>query len=427
MPPPSDTAWGNVKFGNDSSVWVLARDERSGEPLGIVNFVAASPARSATAWPVRLLQPAATPTPFFCPPPGPPPTPIPWLPPKVGAVDFVYVANAMSDDLWGYWVGKHGRLTQVRGSPFAHGKPVRLTIDPAGHHLYAGTWYDGIFAYTIDARSGTLRLVPGSPFASGTGPTTVRFDRSGRHAYGANVNGKSITGYAVDGESGALRPLSWSPLPLNRWPFELAMNPTRDLAYVVTEKDIEAFAVSSDGALHRVSTQALGRRGGSVLLIDRRARWAYLSNEHPSAISVYGVDPHTGLLTPPTTPNVSAGTDARWAATDPLGRFLYLSFVPESGAGPAVLGYRIDSRTGALQPLPTSPYAGAGLGNGITVTPDGAFLYVTNFSSKSISGSRIDRTTGALWPMPGSPFEAGNTPDEIISCRRAGDRCVAAP
>ncbi|HEV3092558.1 MAG TPA: beta-propeller fold lactonase family protein [Candidatus Cybelea sp.] len=423
-PPPWQT-WSGVKFGGDSSAWMLARDDRNGEPLGIVNFVPAVSARSATAWPVGFLQPIPTPTPFFCPPPAPPPTPIPPLPPKVGAVDFVYVANAMSDDLWGYWADKHGRLTQVRGSPFPHGKPVHLTIDPAGRHLYAGTWYDGIFAYSIDARSGTLRLVPGSPFAAGIGPTTVRFDRGGRYAYGANLNGKSITGYAVDPKSGALRPLSWSPLALGRWPFELAMNPKRNLAYVVSEQDIETFALSDDGALQRVSTQPVPRRGGSVFLIDRRARWAYLSNQDPTTIALYGIDPHTGLLSAPTTPNAAAAADVRAAASDPLGRFLYLTGVPESGNGPSVLGYRIDPETGALRPLPASPYANAGLGNGITVTPDGAFLYVTNFASRSLTGSTIDRATGALWPIPGSPFEAGNTPDEIISCRRVGDRCAA--
>lgn len=423
MRPPPSESW-NVKIGPHSSVWALVSDAGTGQSAGIVNFVPAA-AGGTTAWPLR--SPAPMPTPLRCPPPTPPPSPTPPLPPKSGAVSFVYVANAMSHDLWGYWTDKNGRLTPVRGSPLQPGDgPEHLTIDPAGRRLYVGTWYDGIFVYSIDAQSGTLHLVRGSPFAVGIGSTVV-FDRSGRYAYAQNLNERGvpdgIKGYAVDGETGALRPLGWS-LPLNRWRFGLTMNPQRDLAYIVTEPDVETFRISGSGAMTHPSTLAL-KGPGTNLLIDPAARWAYQRDGYTGTITIYGIDPRTGMLLPPTVPAVSAGSDAGALAFDPRARFFYVANMASAEKRSVVSEYRVDPKTGMLRRQPTSVFAGTGFGNAITITPDGTLLYITNSTSKSIAGFKIDRATGALRPVPGSPFNTGDTPDEIISCLRAGDRCLA--
>ena len=426
MRPRPSESW-NLKLGPDSSIWALVSDVATGQSLGIVNFVPAA-SGNATAWPFRPPT-MPTPIPLRCPPPTSPPTPTPPLPPKSGAVSFVYVANAMSHDLWGYWTDRNGRLTPVRGSPLQPGDgPEHLTIDPAGRHLYVGTWYDGIFVYSIDARSGTLHLVRGSPFAAGIGSTVV-FDRSGRYAYAPNLNERGvpegIKGYAVDGETGALRPLGWS-LPLNRWRFGLTINRQRDLAYIVAEPDVETFGISSSGAMTHHSTLAL-KGPGTNLLIDPAARWAYQRDGYTGTITTYGIDQRTGVLLPPTVPAVSAGSDAGAMAFDPRARFFYVANAASAEKRLVVSEYRVDPKTGMLRRQPTSAFSGTGFGNGITITPDGAFLYITNSTSKSISGFKIDRATGALRPVPGSPFNAGDTPDEIISCVRAGNSCMAAP
>jgi 6-phosphogluconolactonase (cycloisomerase 2 family) len=114
-------------------------------------------------------------------------------------------------------------------------------------------------------------------------------------------------------------------------------------------------------------------------------------------------------------------------AIDPSGRFFYVTSIPKMRNGPTISGFRVDSRTGALRNLPTSPFSGAGGGNGLNITPDGAFLYATNVSGKTIAGFAIDQLTGALWRLPHSPFKAGDTPDQVVSCRRIGDSCKATP
>ncbi len=76
----------DVRFGADSSLWLVVRDARTDQSLGIVNFVPVPARRSATAWSFKPLAATASPTPFApCPRPTTPPTPTPSLPPKGGA------------------------------------------------------------------------------------------------------------------------------------------------------------------------------------------------------------------------------------------------------------------------------------------------------------------------------------------------------
>lgn len=416
---PEQDRRSDVKFGPDSSLWVLAHDARTGRSQGMVNFAPAAMPRSATAWPFQPLPSTATATPFvFCPPPTP--TPPPPLPPKSGPIDFVY---EVGDGIRAYWAGSDGQLKPVRGSPFgANTSPLSLAFDPAGRRLYAGGWGQGIIIYDIDARSGALRPISGSPFPTDYEPQ-VAIDRNGAYLFAGSPNGKTITGYSIDAQSGALRPLASSPLQMNGHLFWMTVNPRRDLVYVMLPHDVQTYDTRG-GVLTRLSTLALARRGNLYdLFIDPRGRWAYLIDPR-GAIAIYGIDASTGLLTAPSVPAVKVAKGLHAIATDPRGRFLYVVNFRGGEKEGSIFGYRIDSQTGALRPLPTSPFAVTDPG-ATTITLDGAFLYTTNSSSKSISGFKIDRMTGALWPIAHSPFAAGDTPEGIISCRRVGDRCIS--
>lgn len=101
-------------------------------------------------------------------------------------------------------------------------------------------------------------------------------------------------------------------------------------------------------------------------------------------------------------------------------QFVYAS--SNSVSGNAVVGYKIASG-GDLKPLPGSPFATAGLGqgntllvssdSGIAVSADNRFLFVPNRGSNDISVFRI-RADGTLASVPGSPFPTGGvTPTSL--------------
>jgi DNA-binding beta-propeller fold protein YncE len=96
--------------------------------------------------------------------------------------EFVYVANTerISDNVSAYSIGKNGALTPVPGSPFATGSfPTSVAVDPRGEFVYVtntGIGGNNVSAYSI-GKNGTLTPVPGSPFAAGTEPLKVAITR----------------------------------------------------------------------------------------------------------------------------------------------------------------------------------------------------------------------------------------------------------
>ena len=85
--------------------------------------------------------------------------------------------------------------------------------------------------------------------------------------------------------------------------------------------------------------------------------------------------------------------------TTPNGKFLY-ALAPGSNGG-MIVGYSVDASGGLTQV--GSPLSGTGI---ITFAEDidesGKFMYAGTDSG--IVGYQIDQTTGALSPVPGSPY-----------------------
>lgn len=101
-------------------------------------------------------------------------------------------------------------------------------------------------------------------------------------------------------------------------------------------------------------------------------------------------------------------------------QFIYA--VSNASSGNSVLGYRV-APNGSLAPLPGSPYATNGLGqgvsllvsgdNGIVVSEDHRFLFAPNRGSNDIAVFRIG-ADGSLKSVRGSPFPTGGvTPTSL--------------
>ncbi|RFC36553.1 MAG: Lactonase, 7-bladed beta-propeller [Candidatus Nitrotoga sp. LAW] len=69
---------------------------------------------------------------------------------------------------------------------------------------------NNVSAYTIDAGTGTLTPVAGSPFTAGMAPTSVTISPNGAFAYVANIGGGG-SAYAINAVTGALTPVAGSP------------------------------------------------------------------------------------------------------------------------------------------------------------------------------------------------------------------------
>jgi lactonase family protein with 7-bladed beta-propeller len=101
------------------------------------------------------------------------------------------------------------------GSPTSTGgdSPQGIRVTPDGKFVVVvnqGT--SNVSVYSLDASTGALAAVPGSPFASGSAPGPVAIDPSGKFVFVGDTGGNSLSAYTID-SAGSLTPVTGTPLP----------------------------------------------------------------------------------------------------------------------------------------------------------------------------------------------------------------------
>jgi 6-phosphogluconolactonase len=231
---------------------------------------------------------------------------------------FVLVANYSGGNVAVLPVRKGGGLgkaTDVRqdsGSgpnrerqegPHAH----CVVLAPSNRHAYScdlGT--DKVMVYDFDSRLG--KLVPAAQgFVSlkpGSGPRHLTFDRAGRFAYVLSELASTVTAFARDGSTGALRELNTYPM---------------------------------------LPADFKGENTGADLHLTPDGRFLYCSNRGHDSIALFRVDARSGALdasghTP------TGGSTPRNFAVDPTGQYLLVANQKSDN----VVTFRVDPSTGAL-------------------------------------------------------------------------------
>lgn len=223
--------------------------------------------------------------------------------------------------------------------------------------------------------------------------------------------GAQIFGYSIDQTNGALTPLSGSPFSFgtNLSFFGLVATPNGQFLYVPDANQIDALSVdSTTGVPSIIPGSPFAAAGNEQLVVDPSGEFVYASDGNPpGGILAFAVGP-TGALTPVpgspfVIPNQSVSNSEPYGIVD-TGKFVYAALFGSS----EIAAFSIDSSTGALTPVPGSPFpSDEALPTILTFT--GNFLYVINATDGSISGYAINPASGALTPIPGSPFGSENT------------------
>lgn len=182
------------------------------------------------------------------------------------------------------------------------------------------------------------------------------------------------------------------------------------LLYSVSGTTMEAAGLTSKGVFGHLSpftSPAIAGSGADDMYIVNQ-KFVYIPQSSTQTVEGFTITRNTGALTPiPGSPfSVTSGSDT--IASDPKGRFLFIG--NEGGGG--IAAFTIDQTTGALTPSPGSPYLIVGISSAdvFTVDGNGKFLYVgeqNDTASALVHGFSIDQTTGALTQLTGSPFSLG--------------------
>ena len=111
-----------------------------------------------------------------------------------------------------------GTLTRIQGSAFPAPVIGQLVMAPGGEFLYAlDTLAKAVSVLKIDRATGALSAIAGSPFTVGSNPSWISVSPTGRSLLVADPgslvnNGTDTIGiYAIDAVTGALAPIAGSP------------------------------------------------------------------------------------------------------------------------------------------------------------------------------------------------------------------------
>src|SRR6266571_4007470 len=153
---------------------------------------------------------------------------------------IAYVTLPTSNSIAAFRVSNHsGKFTSVVGSPFAAGisevmprtpagiSPVALAMDSAGTFLFAGNVSSSnISVYSINASTGVLTEVSGSPFptSAGASPVALTVSPSGKYLYVASSTLGLVFGYSIGSGTGVLQQVPDSPFTVGSGPFSVAVD-----------------------------------------------------------------------------------------------------------------------------------------------------------------------------------------------------------
>lgn len=215
----------------------------------------------------------------------------------------------------------------------------------------------------INATTGALTIVPGSPFPADPSPTSIAVDPSGRFVYVPSNTANTISGYTINPASGALTPIPGSPFP--------------------------------------AGNVGLSGTEPSAIIVDPTGKFAYAMNSNANFVSGYKINATSGALTPIPVSPCSTGGAPRAAAINSTGRLIYVV------DGFNVFGCLIDPLTGALTPLLDSPFPGGAAPISIRVHVSGKFVYVLD-AAGFIRRYAADPNSGMLTFLDATEVPGGN-------------------
>lgn len=331
--------------------------------------------------------------------------------------EFVYVTNGGSDNVSAYSVDQlNGALIKVHGSPFLAGQsPVAVAVDSASKFAYVVNQhyphrYGNISGYTIDATTGALARVSGSPFLSGNSPYNIAI--SGRYLYVPCIFSDNVVGYTIQ-TTGALKKIGdFGP---DAQPEGLAVDPSGSFVYVTNSEtnNVTAYAINyGTGELKRIANYKADTTP-EFPAVDPSGTYLYVPNTNANDISAYRINSNSGRLTKISGSPFAGGVNPRGVAIDPQDKFAYVT----DPGGDDISGYKIDPSSGALTQVQGSPFAAGAGPDQLVTSASGKFVYAANTGSNNISAYRINQFSGALRQVPGSPFAAGTGPTGITAAR----------
>ena len=355
------------------------------------------------------------------------------------AQNFVYTNDDIPSFIGGNTVSGFsvnpttGALTLVSGSPFAtlglglgggFFSTNRTRAGIVGNCLFASNGLSNdVSAFTIDTTTGVLTLVPGSPFATGGSGDglgiAVAPTPNGMFLITANAGSNNASVFSV--ASGcALSLIAGSPFPLMSTPDGIKVSPNGSFLAVAEGFQYEMLSIASSGSLTSIGGFPItGGNFGAGVDINCPTSLLYgaEANFGMNIVDGYSIS-STGTLTPvagsPFENSLGSNSNVvllgAKPGTKPLARNKF-AFVSNQVSN--TVSVFSAAKSGKLSAVGAFPIRNTLFPAGMDTSPDGSFLYVSNFQAAvnvfSVSGK------GQLTEVGGSPFPTGTNTLGMLS------------
>ena len=291
---------------------------------------------------------------------------------------FVYVSNADDGDIGVYSVQNDGSL-----KPGEHAKAANvvmpMTVSPDRRFLYAAARSKpySVFVYAIDPNTGALKPLSVSPLAESF--PYISLDKTGRYLFGASYSSNLISVNAV-GEDGRVAHEPLQVIPVGRNAHSIRTDESNKFVFVCTLGTDEIFQFTFDSKTGHLTSNtpavfltkpALGPRH---FITSSDNKFVYVLSELTGTVTTFSLNSDTGLLT-----EVSSAS----------------GLPPESKLVPGA---------------PRGPVGTRNTDNDIwaadlRLTPNGKFLYMTERTSNSLATFSVDGASGKLIFLGSAPTE----------------------
>lgn len=400
---------------------------------------------------------------------------------------FVYVANEGNDTSTLGTISSY-TINQVTGALTKSGTVFQnngdsispIFIDPLGRFAYEADGDDSststpitFSTYTINPTTGTLTNTS-AVSDIGINPSAAALHPSGQFAYVANESSSTstpgtISTYTINPNAGAFTNIGTVATDVGK-PSSAVVDPSGRFVYVVNEgtkgtstpNTISSYTINPNGTLTTiVGTPVVAGLGQPSVTVDPSGKFVYVANGGSNDVSVYNIDPKSGVLTPtgeirtqlgpgsiaisggqspvtyipkfayaantqltdnilpfkinpdgtltPTGTPMTTGTSTSAITADPTGRFVYVANAND------IFAYTVNAMSGDLTQIGTSTQ-GLNLSS-ITTGPTGRFLYAIQDECADacyvVLTFNIDSATGGI-TATGTPVDAGDTGRQMI-------------
>lgn len=359
-----------------------------------------------------LPPPTPTPTPGS---PSPTPTPVVLTPSRFiyGVIDF----EAEGGFFGGQINSANGQVTPAAGSPAANplGQNIvfQMVADPKGRFVYAlnlgassfGIQFGqiGIAGYQITRSNGRLTPTPGQIIFPAQRLGLMAIDGTGRFLY--QPNGSGIDVYSINQTTGQLSIMPFTVPAPSVGTFSAASADGRFL-FNAGNGLVEVFGINqSTGQLANALTPATTGGSAGPMAVSADTRFLYVANPVQGTVAAYLIGVN-GALTPVSGSPFPTDLFAAGMSLSPDGRFLYITF--QNGVESHVKGYAVSPLAGSFTPIPGATVANA---NSINVDGSGRFAYVAQIQ---LSTFKIDPATGALTLVSQAAQPVTDVPTDIV-------------